>query len=165
MLLTRDYIEGLLTTDLPAWFSVHVGIIPDDVVAEFWAIVARSEPNADVEKALCITYKAGKLDLSKVPLACQCLRCTEKADADDACLYLGIGSASRGLANLDPHLVAEFWDLPYTLYALAQLKSAYKIRGELAAKYCAEEADEEPGKTKAERLASASLHQLRRNNG
>jgi len=49
MLLTRDYIEGLLTTDLPAWFSVHVGIIPDDVVEEFWAIVARSEPTSDVE--------------------------------------------------------------------------------------------------------------------
>lgn len=165
MLLTRDYIEGLLTADLPAWFAMHFGIIPDDVVAEFWALVARNEPSPDVEKALKISYKAGRLDLSKVPLACQCLKCTEKAPEDDACLYAGLSDAARGLANIDPHLVAVFWDLPYTLYALASLKQSYKIRGELADKYCDGEADEEPGKTKAERLAAASLHQLRRNNG
>ena len=165
MLLTRDYIEGLLTSDLPAWFAMHFGVIPDDVVAEFWSLVSRNDPSSSVEKALEISYRASRLDLSKVPLACQCLKCTEKATQDDACLYSGIDNASRGLANLDPHLVAEFWDLPYTLFALAQLKSAYKLRGELAARYCDGETDEEPGKTKAERLASASLHQLRRNNG
>jgi hypothetical protein len=74
MLLTRDYIEGLLTSDLPAWFAMHFGVIPDDVVAEFWALVSRNDPSASVEKALEISYRASRLDLSKVPLACQCLK-------------------------------------------------------------------------------------------
>lgn len=162
-MLTRDYIGGLLAPNLGVWFFAYTGSTPLDPQAEFWAMVARNEPSPEVEQVLRISHKADKLDLSKVPLACQCLRCTEVATEDDACLYAGLSDAARGLANLDPHLVAEFWDLPYTMYALANLQKQMRIRGELKVMYDADSSASDVPTTKAEKLAKASIHQLNRN--
>lgn len=162
-MLTREYIGGLLAHNLGTWFFAYAGRIPDDPLAEFWALVALHEPSPDVEKVLRISYKADGLDLSKVPLACQCLKCTEKAPEDAACLFADISDAVRGLANLDTHLVAEFWDLPYTLYALANLQKQVQIRAELKRMYDADGTASNTASTKAEKIAKASIHQLNRN--
>lgn len=163
-MLTREYIGGLLAPDLGAWWLAHAGHVPDDPVSAFWALVSEYAPNGDVERTLEITHKAEGLNLGLVPMACKCLVCTEKADEDDACLYADISTSARMLANLDVELVAQYWDLPYTLYAVAVLQKRYRIRGELKVRYDAGE-DAPPSSTKAERMAASSLHLLRRNNG
>ena len=164
MLLTRDYIAGLLAQDLGTWWFTQSGHIPDDPMGAFWALVDQHSPTPEVARYLEILYQADGLNLSRVPTACQCLVCTEKAEFDEGCRYNGIPPVARMMGNLDVELVAQFWNLPYTVFALAVLHKRYRTRGELKAQYGDSE-DRHPTGSKAERMAAASMHALRANNG
>jgi hypothetical protein len=157
MLLTRDYFAGLISSgpELQAWCDVR-GTTPN----KFWEYIQRHSPPADTWSVYEISFKLSRYDASKIPTACGCLACRGMAEEDAACLYATVSRATRTIAELDPSLLAEFWDLPYYVYALARMEKAARTMAELAARYCSETSEFET-KTRSQLIAEASRASLR----
>jgi hypothetical protein len=155
-LLTREFIEGLLARadELDAWLAAR-GVRGGPEA--FWHYVHMFEPQG-VWNVHVISYGLDRLDLDKIPLGCKCLKCTAKATEDPACKFASVSVEARTIAGLDAELLAMFWDKPYFVYRLAELKKAADLQRGLIERYCA---DVVPGQTESERRAEASKARLR----
>jgi hypothetical protein len=116
------------------------------------------EPSHEVWEIHRISHGLERLDLTKVPLGCGCLACLGKATSDEGCRYLPFSPASRLIASLDAELIAQFWDLPYYLFRLAELRQQASNQRSLADLYCTEK---KPTGTVTEQRAEASRAALR----
>ena len=155
-LLTREFVEGLLARadELDAWLAARgVSGGPE----EFWKYVHLFEPHG-VWAVHVISYGLDKIDLDKVPLGCKCLACTGKTKEDPACKFASVSIEARTIASLDAELLAEFWDRPYYIYRLAELKRLAILQRGIVEHYCSGNSD---GKTETERRSEASRASLR----
>ena len=154
-LLTREFVSGLLArgSELDDWLEVRgAGSGP----SAFWDYVNLFDPGPEVWRVHRIAFGLDKLDLDKVPLGCKCLACTGKAASDPDCRFQDVPTEAKTIANLDPQLLAMFWDLPYYVYRLAEMKRDAEIQQALVLHYC-----DDDGKTESERRAEASRASLR----
>jgi hypothetical protein len=94
-------------------------IVPEDhLVALGEGILAACiGPVAAVE----VRYRIDKVNLSKLPRPCECLRCQGLKSVDADCLFLKrqVSDHDRRISAEDPKTLALMWELPYSLYHLA----------------------------------------------
>jgi hypothetical protein len=95
-------------------------------------IAAHSAPIAAVE----VRYRIDKVDISKLPRPCDCLRCQGLRAKDDGCLFLkrNIDDHDRRISTEFPELIAAMWNQPYSLYSLAVAQKRCEMLASFAEK-------------------------------
>lgn len=123
------------------------------------AIFAACQPDA-MHACMQLVYGVDKLDTTKIPKTCACDACAGYALTSTDCRFSEVGAThlTRLIVAQEPDLIAQMWDLPYSLYYVALEQRQASRLGALAQHYPVES-------VRRERTHDAAFQRLRRYHG